>query len=86
MFTDIQIPADYFRDILRRQAIVNPNLLFLLRLPEGGALKRRILYRNGIADYVRELAGDDAMTDVQVWTAERKGRDQGRTSRSIGLS
>ncbi len=77
VFTDIQIPADYFRDILRRQAIVNPNLLFLLRLPEGRGFKtEEFLYRNGIADYVRELAGDDAMTDVQVWTAERKGRDR----------
>ena len=55
VFTDIQIPADYFRDILRRQAIVNPNLLFLLRLPEGRGFKtEEFLYRNGIDVYKRQ--------------------------------
>ena len=35
VFTDIAVPLDYFRDILRRQAIVNPNLLFVLRDQKG---------------------------------------------------
>ncbi len=77
VFTDVAVPADYFRDILRRQAIVNPNLLFILKSQNGrGFDTEEFVYENGIADYVKELVGEESMTDVQVWTAERKGRDR----------
>ena len=77
VFTDIAVPMEYFRDILRRQAIVNPNLLFILREQKGRSFEtEEFVYQNGIEDYVRELVGETAMTDVQVWTAERRGRDR----------
>ena len=77
VFTDIRIPADYYRDILRRQAIVNPNLLFVLRLQNGrGFDTEEFIYQNGIEDYVKELVGEERLTDVQVWSAERRGRDR----------
>lgn len=77
VFTDIAVPIEYFRDILRRQAIVNPNLLFILRDQKGRSYEtEEFVYHNGIEDYVRELVGDNAMTDVQVWTGERRGRDR----------
>ncbi|MBS5481089.1 MAG: DNA topoisomerase [Clostridiales bacterium] len=77
VFTDIRIPADYYRDILRRQAIVNPNLLFVLRLQNGRSFDtEEFVYQNGIEDYVRELVGEERLTDVQVWSAERRGRDR----------
>ena len=77
VFTDIRIPADYYRDILRRQAIVNPNLLFVLRLQNGrGFDTEEFVYQNGIEDYVKELVGEERLTDVQVWSAERRGRDR----------
>ncbi len=77
VFTDIAVPMEYFRDVLRRQAIVNPNLLFVLRNQNGRTFEtEEFVYQNGIADYVNELAGEAAMTDVQVWTAERRGRDR----------
>lgn len=77
VFTEVEVPADYFRDILRRQAIVNSNLLFVLRTQNGGHFDtEEFLYQNGIADYVQELVGEEAMTGVQVWTAERRGRDR----------
>lgn len=77
VFTDIAVPADYFRDILRRQAIVNPNLLFVLRLQNGRSFdEEEFCYQNGIADYVKELVGDQGMTDIQVWSGERRGRDR----------
>ncbi len=77
VFTDIAVPADYFRDILRRQAIVNPNLLFVLRLQNGrGFDEEEFCYQNGIADYVKEVVGDQGMTDIQVWSGERRGRDR----------
>ncbi len=77
VFTDIAVPVDYFRDILRRQAIVNPNLLFVLKNQKGRSFEtEEFVYENGIADYIKELATDAAMTDVQVWTGERRGRDR----------
>ncbi len=77
VFTDIAVPMEYFRDVLRRQAIVNPNLLFVLRNQNGRSFEtEEFIYQNGIADYVSEITGEAAMTDVQVWTAERRGRDR----------
>ena len=77
VFTDIAVPVEYFRDILRRQAIVNPNLLFVLRSQNGHSFEtEEFVYQNGIADYVNELTGEERLTDVQVWTAERRGRDR----------
>ena len=77
VFTDIAVPVEYFRDILRRQAIVNPNLLFVLKDQKGRSFEtEEFVYENGIADYIKELATDAAMTDVQVWTGERRGRDR----------
>ena len=77
VFTDIAVPLEYYEDILKRQAIVNPNLLFVLRTQNGrGFDTQEFIYENGIADYVQEVAGDDALTGVQVWSAERRGRDR----------
>ena len=77
VFTDTAVPLSYFEDIIKRQAIVNPNLLFVLRDQKGRSFEtKEFVYQNGIADYVTELVGEDAMTDVQVWTAERRGRDR----------
>ena len=77
VFTDIAAPVEYFDDILRRQAIVNPGLLFLFRDQHGREFEdKEFLYENGIADYVKEIAGEDAMTAVQSWSAERVGRDR----------
>ena len=77
VFTDIAVPLEYYEDILKRQAIVNPNLLFVLRTQNGrGFDTQEFIYENGIADYVQEVAGDDAQTGVQVWSAERRGRDR----------
>ena len=77
VFTDIDAPVEYFDDILRRQAIVNPGLLFHFRNQHGGSFDvKDYQYENGIADYVKEIAGEETMTGVQTWTAERVGRDR----------
>ncbi len=77
VFTDINVPIEYYRDILKRQAIVNPNLLFILRSQNGRSFnEEEFLYQNGIEDYVKELAGEEALTGVQLWTGERRGRDR----------
>ncbi|MBQ8180797.1 MAG: DNA topoisomerase [Ruminococcus sp.] len=78
VFTDIEVSDDYFRDILKRQAVVNPNILFVFRTEnESGSFdEEEFIYENGITDYVKEVAGDAAMTSIQHWTAERRGRDR----------
>ncbi|HAN44244.1 MAG TPA: DNA topoisomerase [Ruminococcaceae bacterium] len=78
VFTDIDIPIEYFRDILKRQAVVNNGLVFELKYyDETGSLKtEQFVYENGIVDYVKELVAEDYLTPVQFWQAERRGRDR----------
>ena len=77
VFTDITVPQEYFADTLRRQAIVNPGLLFHFRRQQGRSYEEQdYQYENGIADYVREVAGEEALTAVQSWSTERTGRDR----------
>lgn len=77
VFTDINIPREYFIDTLKRQAIVNDGLLFEFREQQGSKfISQEIIYENGIVDYVNEKVGEERLTSVQFWTAERKGRDR----------
>lgn len=78
VFTDIDIPESFFHDTLRRQAVVNPNLLFVYRSQQadGSFLESEYIYENGIQDYVQELTGDKVLTSIQCWSAERTGRDR----------
>lgn len=49
---------------LKRQAVVNAGVTFRLRNQANGKLEPEdFVYEHGIADYIRELAGDDALTD-----------------------
>ncbi|MDE5852695.1 MAG: DNA topoisomerase, partial [Oscillospiraceae bacterium] len=73
VFTDILIPAEYFEDILKRQAIVNSGLLFLYKDSNG---EREFFYKNGIEDYVKEIVGDSAISSVKYYSSERTGKDR----------
>ncbi len=77
VFTDIRVPEDYYFDVLKRQAVVNPHLRFVFRSekPDGFA-ETVFCYENGITDYVAEIAEDKALTSVQSLSAERRGRDR----------
>jgi len=77
VFTDIGVPLDYLRDTLKRQAVTNEKVLFILRNQAGASFEtEEFRYENGIVDYVKELAGEDCLTEVQLFTAERRGRDR----------
>ena len=77
VFTDIAIPLAYYQDVLKRQAVVNPHLRFVLRNEtENGFESEEFYYENGITDYVTEIAGEQALTSVQSLSAERRGRDR----------
>ena len=78
VFTDINIPKEYFEDTLKRQAVVNAGVTFRFRYETapGKFEQTDFLYENGILDYVRELTEEQALTMPQFWEAERKGRDR----------
>ena len=77
VFTDIDIPVEYYTDVLKRQAVVNPGVEFVLRIEEEKGFSQQVFfYENGIKDYVEELAGAETLTPVQFWSCERTGRDR----------
>ena len=77
VFTDIQVPVEYFLDIIKRQAIVNDGVTFIFRNQVGKQFETtEFCYQNGIVDHVKEIAGEDALTSVQFWKTERKVRDR----------
>lgn len=77
VFTDINVPLDYFKETIKRQAIVNDGVTFVLRNQTGLKFETfEYSYKNGIKDYVEELAGDTAFTTPQYWECERVGRDR----------
>lgn len=77
VFTDIDIPVEYFEDVLHRQAVVNAGVTFRLRVQHGGKIEtKEFRYENGIMDYVGEIAGEGALTAPVMISAERKGRDR----------
>ncbi|WP_295581433.1 type IIA DNA topoisomerase subunit B [uncultured Oscillibacter sp.] len=78
VFTDIAIPAAYFADVMKRQAVVNAGIIFRFRneTAPGAFEETEFFYENGIADYVAELAGEGSLTAPVFWQAEKKGRDR----------
>ncbi len=77
VFTDIDIPREYFEQMLKRQAVVNPRVSFVLRIQNAGGFdEQTFYYENGITDYVAEIAGDTALTSVYFCEGDRKGRDR----------
>ena len=77
VFTDINIPIEYYLDTIKRQAVVNEGVHFFLRNEVGGRFETtEFFYQNGIVDHVKEIAGEDAMTGVQFWQGERTVRDR----------
>ena len=76
VFTDINIPVEYYRDVLRRQAVVNKGVIFKLRNQVGKKFEEEeFVYEDGIRQYVEELVGENAFTMPTFWEAERRGRD-----------
>ena len=77
VFTDIDVPEEYFLDVLRRQAVVNAGVTFRFRVQHGSRFETRdFRYENGITDYVSELVGDKALTNPYFIEGERRGKDR----------
>ena len=77
VFTETDVPVEYFEDVLHRQAVVNAGVTFRLRVQRGGKFEtKEYRYENGIVDYVKELADEGALTAPYFISAERRGRDR----------
>ena len=78
VFTDINIPNEFFADVLKKQAVVNAGLKFVLKIETAPNKfeKSEFLYEHGISDYVAELAGTSALTSIQSFSSEKRGRDR----------
>ena len=78
VFTEIDIPAEYFKDILHRQAVVNAGITFQLRIETAKDKfdTEEFLYKDGIVDYVKEAVGEKSITLPYFVSAERLGRDR----------
>ena len=77
VFTDINIPKEYFLDVIKRQAVVNAGVTFRFRNQAGGKFETtEFCYEHGILDYITELTEGNAFTMPQYWETERKGRDR----------
>lgn len=77
VFTDINIPVEFFRDTLKKQSVVNAGVTFIFRNQVGKSFEEETFcYPNGISDYLAEIAGERAFTGIQFWQGERVGRDR----------
>jgi len=75
VFTDIDIPLEYFQTTLKKQAVVNAGLTFKLYDEESGEWFT-YYYGNGIVDYIKEISQDKGFTEVQFFETSMKGRDR----------
>ena len=78
VFTDIDIPVEYYRDVMKRQAVVNPGICFVLYIEQEDKTfsEQRFVYESGISGYVSEMVGEAAVTQPVLWHMETQGRDR----------
>jgi len=78
VFTDIDIPIEFFQNVIKKQAVVNSGIKFVLyNETEKGIFEEfEYYYDNGIVDYVKELSDGKEKTQIHFIEAERRGRDR----------
>lgn len=77
VFTEIDIPLDYYLDVMKRQAVVNAGITFSFRNQVDGRFETtQFRYENGIMDYISERTGEQSLTSPVFWQTQRQGRDR----------
>ncbi|MDD6307742.1 MAG: toprim domain-containing protein [Clostridia bacterium] len=77
VFTDIDIPLEYFQTTMKKQAVVNAGITFRLKNETANGMETfTYCYENGITDYLQEVSGENALTSIQYHEAERRGKDR----------
>lgn len=75
VFTETDISIEYYQDTIKRQAVTNKGIKFIL-IDEANKETFVFKYENGIMDYIKEKAEDNAFTDVEYFTFSTSGRDR----------
>ena len=75
VFTDIDIPIEYYMTVLKKQAVVNAGLRFKF-FDEETLLEAEYCYKDGIVDYIREISQGKEFTGIRFFEASRRGRDR----------
>lgn len=75
VFADIDIPLEYYQDTLKKQAVTNKNLRFVL-FDEIQDMHFEYHYEKGIVDYLGEVVGEEGFIENQFLELETKGRDR----------
>lgn len=75
VFTDIEIPLSYFQNVMKKQSIVNPGVLFKL-YDEFEDETYEYFYEKGIIDYIEEVNDGKNFTESVYYTEEGRGRDR----------
>lgn len=78
VFTDINIPKEYFTEVLKKQSVVNAGLKFVFKWQNEDKKfdTSEFFYENGLSDYILELAGENPLTQPELWSFETMGRDR----------
>jgi len=78
VFKEIEIPKEHFVETLKRQAVVNSGVHFVLKYEEsaGSFTTDEFYYENGIEDRVSELCPEGRLTEVVSFSQSTQGRDR----------
>ncbi len=77
VFTDINVSLEYFQTVMKKQAIVNAGLKFVLyNETEEGMEIYEYLYNEGINEYIKELSGESGLTAIHSFSSEGRGKDR----------
>ena len=75
VFTDIDVPLAYYQGILKKQAVVNAGLKFVLH-DEESEEDFEFCYPDGIVGYLNEINMEKNISPVQYFDMSAKGRDR----------
>lgn len=78
VFTDTNIPFEYFDTMLEKQAVVNAGITFNIKYhdADNNLTEKSYLYENGIKDYIRNIAGTSSITEPHFISLETSGKDR----------
>jgi DNA gyrase subunit B len=81
VFTDINIPTEYFKEVLHRQAAINYGVRFLLEIENDDGKFENFEYfysaEDGLREYLCELAENKFLTEPVFWQSKTRGKDRG---------
>ena len=74
VFTDIDIPIEWFEETINRQAMVNKGLKIIF-IDEINDTIKEFYYENGIVDSLKERTDEKSISDILTIQAEKIGKD-----------